>query len=170
MNYVRWMVNATARQWVLAWRHTVKFARVHRPAPSSVPLSQLVLPLSYWKTCPLRESFRILPVPHYTQIVVVRKRARNPTERIIKRKHPLNGKIIGSNISEARDELNELLLKIDAGGLHEAELRVGLLHAYHHLNFAWNIRRVATSRYASLTQREFETWGRYPPDIETFGE
>jgi hypothetical protein len=102
--------------------------------------------------------------------VAVREKARNPNRRTVNRRRPLNRKIIGSNLSEARDELNKLLMKIDAGALHEAELQVGLLHAYHHLNFAWNIRRVATSRYASLTQREFETWGRYPSDIETFGE
>ena len=31
-------------------------------------------------------------------------------------------------------------------------LQVGLLHAYHHLNFAWNIRNVPTEQYAKLTQ------------------
>lgn len=102
--------------------------------------------------------------------MAVREQARNLKTRIVSRKRPLNRKIVGSNIAEARDELNKLLTEIDAGSLHEAELQVGLLHAYHHLNFAWNIRRVATSRYASLTQREFEAWGRYPSDIETFGE
>jgi hypothetical protein len=104
------------------------------------------------------------------EIVAVPKQARSAKTRGVNRRRPFNRQIIGSNISEARDELNELLMKIEAGGLHEAELQVGLLHAYHHLNFAWNIRRVATSRYASLAQQEFETWGRYPADIETFGE
>jgi hypothetical protein len=61
-------------------------------------------------------------------------------------------------------------MKIGAGGSNEAELQVGLLHAFHHLNSAWNIGRVATSRYMAMTQQEFETWGRYPSDIETFGE
>lgn len=103
------------------------------------------------------------------QIVAV-KEGRNQTKRAGNRRRPLNRKIIASNISEARDELNKLLAKIDAGPLHEAELQVGLLHAHHHLNFAWNIRRVATSRYASLTQREFGTWEKYPSDIESFGE
>ena len=104
------------------------------------------------------------------EIVAVRKQVRNAKRRGVNRRRPLNREIIGSNISEARDELNNLLMKIEAGGLQEAELQVGLLHAYHHLNFAWNIRRVATSRYALLTQQEFETWGIYPSDIEAFGE
>jgi len=104
------------------------------------------------------------------RFVAVREQARHPKRRTLNRRRPFNPKIIGSNLSEARDELNKLLMKIDAGALHEDELQVGLLHAYHHINFAWNVRRVATSRYASLTQREFETWGIYPSDIETFGE
>jgi hypothetical protein len=97
--------------------------------------------------------------------VAVRKQDREAKPQV-KRKNPFNPKIIGSNIAEARDELNNLLIEIEKGELHEAGLRVGLLHAYHHLNFAWNIRRVATSRYASLTQQEFDAWGRYPSDIE----
>jgi hypothetical protein len=109
--------------------------------------------------------------PLTLEIVEVRKeKARNARGNGVSRRRPFNRKIIGSNISEARDELNQLLVKIEAGGLNENELQVGLLHAYHHLNFAWNIRRVATSRYGSLTQEEFETWGKHPSDIEDFGE
>jgi hypothetical protein len=102
--------------------------------------------------------------------VPVSEESRNQKGRTGNRRRPLNRKIIGSDISEARDELNKLLMKIDAGTLREAELQVGLLHAYFHLNFAWNTRRVATSHYACLTQQEFETWGKYPTDIESFGE
>jgi hypothetical protein len=36
-----------------------------------------------------------------------------------------------------------------------------LSHAYHHLNLAWNIRRISTSEYSRLTQEQFERWGRY---------
>ena len=75
-------------------------------------------------------------------------------------------KIIDSNITEAHDELAKLLDKLHAGALNEAMLQVGLRHAYHHLNFAWNIRRLPTSRYASLTLKEFEEWGKYPSEID----
>jgi hypothetical protein len=102
--------------------------------------------------------------------VATRKQSRIAKKPGVKRRPPFNREIIGSNISEARDELNKLLMKIEAGGLHEAQLQVGLLDAGHYLNFVWNIRRVATSRYSSLTQQEFETWGRYPSDLETFGD
>jgi hypothetical protein len=83
-----------------------------------------------------------------------------------KRQAPLNMRIIGSNISEANEELANLLHKMSTGKLKEAELQVGLQHAYHHLNFAWNARRVRTSEYRSLTRKQFEQWGKYPSDID----
>jgi hypothetical protein len=108
--------------------------------------------------------------PSTLQIVAVSKKSRNPKKRVVNRRRPFKPKIIGSKLSEARNELNKLLTKIDAGALQEAELQVGLLHAYHHLNFAWNVRRVATSPYASLTIPEFEAWGKNPIEIESFGD
>jgi hypothetical protein len=62
-----------------------------------------------------------------------------------KRQARLNMRIIGGNISEANEELAKLLHKMLTGKLKEPELQVGLQHAYHHLNFAWNVRRVRTS-------------------------
>jgi hypothetical protein len=82
------------------------------------------------------------------------------------RKRALNKKIIASNISEAQAELAKLLHRLLTGTLNETALQVGLRHAYHHLNFAWNIRHVSKSRYASLSRKEFEEWGRYPADID----
>ena len=79
---------------------------------------------------------------------------------------PLNTKLIAGNIAEANEQLASLLHTILTGKLNEAELRVGLRHAYHHLNVAWNIKRVRTSEYANLTQEQFEEWGKYPSDID----
>ena len=79
----------------------------------------------------------------------------------------LNWKIILSNISEAREELQSIESRIQSEkGFGEVEFQIALLHAYHHLNFAWNIRRVATKRYAHLTKKEFKKWGSYPKKIE----
>ena len=82
------------------------------------------------------------------------------------RRKPLNRKIIASNLAEAAEELQKLGSKAADGTLVEAELQIGLLHAYHHLNFAWNIRRTSTTDYSRLTQSQFEQWGTYPTDIE----
>src|SRR6266566_5585478 len=78
----------------------------------------------------------------------------------------LNFEIIASNLSEAAGELQRLRKHVSAGDLSVEALQVGLLHAYHHLNFAWNIRNVATEQYAKLTQKQFKRWGKYPSRIE----
>lgn len=77
----------------------------------------------------------------------------------------LNLEIIESNLSEAIEELKTLRERASSGELNEADLQVRLCHAYHHLNFAWNVRHVPTSRYAKLTKSQFTRWGKYPSEI-----
>jgi hypothetical protein len=78
----------------------------------------------------------------------------------------LNRRIIASNLAEAVEELQRLHRLSSTGKLNEAQLQVGLCHAYHHLNFAWNIRFVPTAEYRALTDSQFKRWGRYPSGIE----
>jgi hypothetical protein len=78
----------------------------------------------------------------------------------------LNLEIIESNLSEPIEELKKLQGLAAEGELNEGNLQVGLRHAYHHLNFAWNIRHVSTTQYAHLTQAQFDRWGKYPSEIE----
>ena len=85
----------------------------------------------------------------------------------MKRKH-LNLEIIGSNLDEAIEELKRLQDLASNGELNEADLQVGLCHAYQHLNFAWNIRHVPTPQYAKLTQAQYDRWRKYPSEIERF--
>jgi hypothetical protein len=84
----------------------------------------------------------------------------------ITRRRPFNRRNISSNLEEAIDELQKLLGKANDGTLQEEEFQVGLLHAYHHLNFAWNTRRISKSEYSQQMRPRFEQWGKYPPDIE----
>jgi hypothetical protein len=81
------------------------------------------------------------------------------------RRKPFNRKIIRTNLAEAIEQLKKLESKAAAGELLEEELQIGLLHAYRHLNFAWNVRRISTSEYSRLTQSQFEKWGTYPAEI-----
>ena len=83
----------------------------------------------------------------------------------MKRKRPFNRRIIRSNISEAIEELCKIEKKAADGTITEIELQVWLCHAYSHLNFAWNVRRISTSEYRRLTQQQFEQWGKYPAEI-----
>ncbi len=76
-----------------------------------------------------------------------------------------NWKIIASNLAEAREEIVRLEHEISAKKISREDFEIGLRHAFHHLNFAWNIRHVPIKRYASLTQEDFEAWGRYPAEM-----
>jgi len=79
----------------------------------------------------------------------------------------LNWRIILSNLEEAREQLEDIERRTKLRPrVSEEELQVFLQHVYHHLNFAWNARRVATARYANLTDGEFRQWGKYPKEIE----
>jgi hypothetical protein len=78
----------------------------------------------------------------------------------------LNLMIIEHNLDEAIGELTKLKREATEGTIHVARLQVGLLHAYHHVNFAWNARYASTEAYTHLTQAQFKRWGRYPKSIE----
>ncbi len=81
----------------------------------------------------------------------------------------MNWKIIAGDIKEAREQLEKIEKLID-GKIRpsEGELLVMLSHAYHHLNFAWNTRRIATKQYACLTDQEFNKWGKFPREVMSF--
>jgi hypothetical protein len=79
----------------------------------------------------------------------------------------LNWKIIKSNISEAREELQKVESLIESGDLpDEGELQIMVEHAYHHINFAWNARKMSTRRYANLADTDFNSFGKFPEDLE----
>ncbi len=79
----------------------------------------------------------------------------------------LNWEIVLSNLAEAREQLEEIELRVKAGNPPaEGEFQIMLEHAYHHLNFAWNVRRVTTERYSRLTEDEFNRWSKFPKELE----
>lgn len=81
------------------------------------------------------------------------------------KKKSLSRNIIGSNLAEATQEPAGLLQRLSHDELKEEELQIGLLHAYHHLNVAWNARFAAREQYAQ--EKQFKKWGKYPAKIET---
>ena len=78
----------------------------------------------------------------------------------------LNYQIMLSNINEALDELENIKSKLSDHSISEVELQIALRHTYHHMNFAWNIRYTPTEKYAKLSDKDFEKWGKYPAEIE----
>ena len=81
-------------------------------------------------------------------------------------KKQLNHRFIAVNLSEAIEELARLMHYASFGGLKEEDFQMRLLHAYHHLNFAWNTRFVTDSGHRNMTKRQYDKWGRYPSGIE----
>ena len=89
-------------------------------------------------------------------------------------KNKLNYELLEFHIREAADELDSLLrriqfmlgrldkageLQVDAwGDLNEAGLEVSLVHAYHHMNFAWNVRNKTTKE----ADRNFDRDEKFP--------
>ena len=78
----------------------------------------------------------------------------------------LNWQIIKSNISEAKQELEKLESQIESGKKPDlVELQISLQHAYHHINFAWNVRNKTLKEYQKFTDKDFKKFGKYPIDI-----
>jgi len=79
----------------------------------------------------------------------------------------VNWEIIEMNIIEAKAELGRIGSMIASKNYpSEMQFKVMLSHAYHHMNFAWNIRRVTTKRYANLTDDDYQEWSAYPDDMK----
>ncbi len=81
----------------------------------------------------------------------------------------MNWRIVDSNLREALEQLEEVHDRISKKDYPaEGELQILLEHVYHHLNCAWNIRRIKTKDYANLTDADFNKWSRFPKEIEAF--
>jgi hypothetical protein len=78
----------------------------------------------------------------------------------------LNWSIIKGDLAEAVEELVRLQRLASKRKLSEVQFQIGLRHAYHHLNFAWNARYVPTAQYRHLTRQQFDRSGKYPSQID----
>jgi hypothetical protein len=75
----------------------------------------------------------------------------------------LNWNVIHSNIQEAREQLEDLEKRMSASRKpNEQDLQISLAHATHHINFAWNTRRIPISKYREMSDRNFKEWGKHP--------
>lgn len=81
----------------------------------------------------------------------------------------LNWKIISYNLAEAREQLEQIESSIKDGKKpSEIELQILLEHAYHHLNFAWNIRHEKTESYGKLKDENFNKWSKFPKEMKPY--
>jgi hypothetical protein len=80
----------------------------------------------------------------------------------------LNWEFILYNLRDAQEELDRVIKLAEAGDMDEIDFRVKMEHAYHHLNFAWNIRHVTSKRAAKCVKEDFNEWSKFPKDIEEY--
>ena len=70
--------------------------------------------------------------------------------------------IILQNIAEAREQLEAIEKSLLDPDYDECELRIELEHAYHHLNYAWNIRNESDTAVGRHSDENFAKWSKYP--------
>jgi hypothetical protein len=81
----------------------------------------------------------------------------------------LNWKIMAHNLAETREQIEQIEKGATTGDRpSEFELPAMFEHAYHHLNFAWNIRHISTENYSNLSDAEYNQWGRFPVELQEF--
>jgi hypothetical protein len=80
----------------------------------------------------------------------------------------MNYKIMLYNIREAREQLAEIEKELEDENLSENAFHTKLEQAYHHLNFAWNIRHETTESYREMSDMNFNRWSRVPKQLKPF--
>jgi hypothetical protein len=80
-----------------------------------------------------------------------------------------NWRIIESNLREAREQLEALEADVRSSKKpSDVELAIGLEHAYHHLNFAWNARFASEQVFRQMSDGQFNVWSKYPRELKPF--
>lgn len=79
----------------------------------------------------------------------------------------MNKDFILDNLKEAKEELNRTIQEIEKDQVFDYNSYLtNIMHIYQHLNFAWNIRNVTSSRVKSCSKSDFNKWKQFPRDIE----
>ena len=74
-----------------------------------------------------------------------------------------NRNMISNNLSEARGELTSLIRLLEKeDNLNIGKLQIGFEHAYHHINFAWNIKFSNNNDVINLSSENFIEWSKFP--------
>ncbi len=79
----------------------------------------------------------------------------------------MNKPHIRFHLTEARQALEQLITELDSDTEYEfGDYRVDIEHVYHHINSAWNGRDASAAAVDACTQEDFDTWRKFPTDIE----
>lgn len=74
----------------------------------------------------------------------------------------LQRELILSNLADARRQLAEIELSLQDPDYGEADFRTDMEHAYHHLNYAWNVRNVSDHALDEQSHEDFQRWSKFP--------
>ena len=80
----------------------------------------------------------------------------------------LNLEFILHNLIDAREQIEKIIKLAEAQDLDENDFQIKMEHAYHHLNFAWNIRRMSFKRAAQCIKNDFNEWSKFPRDLDEY--
>lgn len=70
---------------------------------------------------------------------------------------------ISRNLIEAKEQLEKTIKALhEDEEFSEIELQLDLEHAYHHINFAWNIRDEDESKIVECSKKNFQKWSKFP--------
>lgn len=77
------------------------------------------------------------------------------------------------HLREAEEELQRLIskLSIEKDDILESdiEFKDAMIHIFHHLNFAWNVRNIPLKDYDRFQTAKFDEWRQFPTDIKLPG-
>ena len=75
----------------------------------------------------------------------------------------MNKPWVSFHLKEASDALQNLIRDFDVESPEEFE--IGIAHAYHHLNTAWNSRFITDEKARNHTDWDFAEWRQFPRDL-----
>jgi hypothetical protein len=81
----------------------------------------------------------------------------------------MNKNLILINLKEAKEQLETTISDLESDSdFSEEGFQVELKHAYHHLNFTWNIRNIPIEKYRNMTDKNFNKWSKFPKNKDDY--
>jgi len=82
-----------------------------------------------------------------------------------------NRELIACNLQEAIGQLQDIVQKLNKDKKYSTiEFQADLEHAYHHINFAWHIRKVPKADAIACSEENFNKWSKFPVgEISEYG-
>ena len=83
----------------------------------------------------------------------------------------MNKRFIISNLKEAKEELEKTIQSIESEKDYGfGDFHVGMAHAFHHLNSAWNGRDISDTEWKEYSDETYARLERFPVDLLLIGQ